>query len=68
MSKVIPFSKNHKKYENVPDGLKWAVPIHECVTRSEVQHQSKMLEVLVNQKIDNEKKMKKIKSPRLKLV
>jgi hypothetical protein len=25
MSKVLPLTKNHKDYEDVPDGLKWAI-------------------------------------------
>ncbi len=41
MSRVIPLSKNYKDYEDVPDGLKWAIPIHECLERLEVKEASK---------------------------
>jgi hypothetical protein len=51
MSKVIPFSKNHKKYENIPDGLKWAVPIHECLQKPEVKELSKRLEAEVKNRV-----------------
>lgn len=44
MSKVIPLTKNHKNYEDVPDGLKWALPIHECLEKSEVKERSQRLE------------------------
>lgn len=44
MSKVLPLSKNHKVYEDVPDGLKWAIPIHECLEKPEVKARSKRLE------------------------
>lgn len=37
MSKVIPLTKNHKNYEDVPDTLKWALAIHECLEKPEVK-------------------------------
>lgn len=44
MSKVIPLTKNHKNYDDVPDGLKWAIPIHECLESPEVKEASRRLE------------------------
>ncbi len=44
MNKVIPLTKNHKDYEDVPDGLKWAIPIHECLEKPEIQESSRRLE------------------------
>ncbi|MBY0316587.1 MAG: hypothetical protein K2Q26_13770 [Bdellovibrionales bacterium] len=54
MSKVIPLSKNHKKYEDVPDGLKWAIPIHECLQKSEVKEASKRADEQAKKKIRKE--------------
>lgn len=44
MNKVIPLTKNQKNYEDVPDGLKWAIPIHECLEKPEVKERSRRLE------------------------
>lgn len=44
MNKIIPLTKNHKEYEDVPDRLKWAIPIHECLERPEVIEASRRLE------------------------
>ena len=41
MSKIVPLSKQHKDYEEVPDGLKWAIPIHECLEKPDVKEASK---------------------------
>jgi len=58
MSNVLGLTKNNHKYKNVPDKLKWAIPIQECVSRPEVVRQGKMLEALVDQKIAQEARMK----------
>jgi len=61
MNKVIPLTKNHKDYEDVPDGIKWAIPIHECLEKPEVKERSRRLEeeskrrvkkVIINQSIE----------------
>lgn len=31
-AKVFSLTKNHNDYENVPDDLKWAVPLYEHLT------------------------------------
>ena len=60
MSKVLPLSKNHKDYEDVPDGLKWAIPIHECLEKPEVKARSKRLEEQSKKRVDREFGKKKI--------
>ncbi|OFZ10840.1 MAG: hypothetical protein A2Z20_03775 [Bdellovibrionales bacterium RBG_16_40_8] len=62
MGKVLGLTRNNQKYENVPDKLKWAIPIHECVSRPDVKRQSKMLEALVDQKLAEEERQKKAES------
>ncbi len=65
MSKVLPLSKNHKDYEDVPDGLKWAIPIHECLEKPEVKARSKRLEEESKRRVASEfleMKMSLIKS------
>jgi len=54
MGKLIPLTKNHKTYENIPEGLRWAIPIHEAVSRPEVKRQAKFLEALVDQRLERE--------------
>lgn len=61
MSKVIPLTKNHKNYEDVPDTLKWALPIHECLEKSEVQDASRKLEAESKRRVENEFRKKNIK-------
>ena len=61
MSKVIPLSKNHKNYEDVPDSLKWAIPIHECLESAEVKEASRIVEVKAKAKIEQEFRKKNIK-------
>lgn len=61
MSKVIPLTKNPKQYEDVPDGLKWAIPIHECLDSAEVKERSRRLEEEARARVDKEIRKKKIK-------
>lgn len=58
MAKVLPLSRNYKKYENIPVGLKWAVPIHKGISSPEAKRKAKLLEVLVDQKLAAEDKAK----------
>ncbi len=62
MSKLIPFSKNHQNYKNVPDALMWAVPIHEAISCPEVTRQAKFLEVMVDQKLAAEEMAERSKT------
>jgi hypothetical protein len=61
MGKVLGLTRNNAKYQNVPDKLKWAIPIHECVSRPEVKLQAKLREVLVDQKLAREEQMVRAK-------
>lgn len=60
MSKVLPLTKNHKDYEDVPDGLKWAIPVHECLEKPEVKERSRRLEKESKERI--EKEFRKVKA------
>jgi hypothetical protein len=57
MSKVLPLSKNYKDYEDVPDGLKWAIPIHECLEKPEVKERSRRLEEESKKRVKKEFKL-----------
>lgn len=59
MTKVLPLTRNHKMYENIPDRLKWAVPIHEAISSPQAKLQAKLLEVLVDQTLAAEKNVKR---------
>lgn len=59
MSKIIPLSKNHKNYDDVPDGLKWAIPIHECLESPEVKERSRRLEEEAKLRVEKELRKKK---------
>lgn len=61
MSKIIPLIKNHKDYEDVPDGLKWALPIHERLESPEVKEASHRLEAESKKRVEKEFRRKKIK-------
>ncbi len=61
MSKIIPLSKNHKKYNDVPDGLQWAIPIHECLEKPEVKERSRRLQELAQREVEKELKRRKVK-------
>ncbi len=61
VGKVLGLTLNNAKYQNVPDKLKWAIPIHECVSRPEVKRQSKLREALVDQKLAREERAAKSK-------
>ncbi len=58
MSKIIPLTKNHENYDDVPDSLKWAIPIHECLEKPEVKKASHRLEQQSKIKIEKEIKEK----------
>ena len=58
MSKLLRLSKNHKNYDDVPDSLKWAIPIHECLEKPEVKEASHRLEQQSKLKIEKESKEK----------
>lgn len=58
MSKVIPFTKNNKNYDDVPDSLKWAIPIHECLEKPEVKEASRRAEVESKKRVEKEIKAK----------
>lgn len=60
MSKIIPLSKNHKQYEDIPDGLKWAIPIHECLESPEVKERSRRLAEEAKARVEKEIRKKKI--------
>ena len=60
MAKVLPFTRNSSKdYSNVPDGLKWAIPIYECLDRPEVKQASAQLAATVKQELEHEAKAKR---------
>jgi len=61
VSKVIPLTKNHKNYEDVPDGLKWAIPIHECLESAEVKEASRRLETESKLRVESKFRKKNIK-------
>jgi len=60
-SKVVPLSKNHNSYEDIPDGLKWAVPIHECLDRPEVVERGQRLQMEAKKKVERELRKRIIK-------
>jgi hypothetical protein len=61
MSKIVPLTKNYKDYEDVPDGLKWAIPIHECLERPEVKEASRRLVAESKKRVEKEFRKKKMK-------
>lgn len=59
-AKIVPFFKGalSKDYSNVPDTLKWAIPVHEAITSKKNRDYMLQVEARVNQKIANEQKTK----------
>ena len=36
MRKVLGLTQNNARYRDVPEGLMWAIPIHECIIQSDI--------------------------------
>lgn len=45
------FDYEKPEYADVPDGLKWSLPIHECLEKPEVKERSKILRTKFRNKI-----------------
>lgn len=65
MSKIIPLTKNHKNYDDVPDSLKWAIPIHECLEKPEVKECSRRLLEESKRRVEENFRRKNIKPVKL---
>jgi len=66
MNKVLPFIKGASQdYSDVPDTLKWAVPIYECLEKPEVKRASAQLAALAKQEVDRKMKARKKASLRM---
>lgn len=61
--------KPQKNYKNVPEGLMWAIPIHECLEKPEVKAESKRLQAeslaRITKEFNERKKKEKALAPRL---
>lgn len=44
MGKVLGLSVNNDKYKDVPDSLKWAIPLHEHLSSPQACAEAKRLE------------------------
>lgn len=55
LAKVLGLTKNNHKYKNVPEGLKWAIPVHEAATRPEVVASGKSLQETAKREVAEEK-------------
>ena len=53
MGKVLGLTKNNDKYEDVPDDLKWAIPLHEHLTSPEMQRCFAERKVQAEQRVDH---------------
>ncbi len=56
MGKVLGFSKRNLKYADIPDGLKWAISIHECLNLPDVIEASRTRVARAKQKVEAEAK------------
>jgi hypothetical protein len=54
IGKVLGLTKNNDQYEDVPDELKWAIPLHEYLTSPQVQEYFKVRKVLSEQRVERE--------------
>ena len=54
MSNVVSLTKNHKDYEDVPDELKWAVPLYEHLTSPEMKKWFNERQAQAEQRVENE--------------
>lgn len=54
MGKVLGLTKNNDQYEDVPDDLKWAVPLHEHFNSPEMQRWFAERKAQSQQRVRNE--------------
>lgn len=59
MGKIFGLTKNNDQYQDVPDDLKWAIPLHEHLTSPESQRYFKARRVLSEQRVARELNNKK---------
>ncbi len=59
MAKILGLSKNNDKYANVPDALKWAIPLHEWVTRPEALAEAQAMTESSKKRVEAELKAKR---------
>ena len=53
---MLGVTKRNDKYKNVPDKLKWAIPIYEAATSAESKKRIKQVHADVLRKLDFEKR------------
>ena len=54
MGKILGLTKNNDQYEDVPDDLKWAIPLHQHLTSPEMQGWFAERKVQAEQKFEKE--------------
>jgi len=62
------FDYDSPQYSDVPDDLKWAIPLSEHQDKPEFKAEMKRLEERVDQKIEAEKKSERLKNRKLLVV
>ena len=68
MGEVLGLTMNNDQYADVPDDLKWAIPLHEHLTSPAIQEWFKMRQVLSEHRVAYEtanRQMKSKKHPRI---
>lgn len=54
MSNVFGLTKRNDYYADVPNDLKWAIPLHEHLTSAEAQRDWKIRKALAEQRVNRE--------------
>ena len=54
MVKVLGLTKNNDQYEDVPDELKWAIPLHEHLTSPPIQTYFNRRKALSEQRVQRQ--------------
>jgi len=54
MGKILGLTKNNDQYEDVPDDLKWAIPLHEHLNSPEMQRWFAERKVQAEQRFEKE--------------
>ncbi len=62
------FDYEKPEYSDVPDGLKWALPIHESVNKPEETQRQKRVREEAKKELESERRASRFKSRKLSII
>jgi hypothetical protein len=62
------FDYEKPEYADTPDGLRWALPIHECISRPEEVQRQKRVQEEAKKELEAERRANRLKSRKLSTI